>query len=184
MATHGSGRELRATTDEIAPLLGNQLESSSPSTFAQNVPAARLVVYVFYFLALELGQTLPKNALHQVVEETLCQEMHGRSDAKFCGGNNDVQSALAVLFGWYNTAQLLPGLSSFFFFFFCERRPIWMFDLQGFAVGLITAVPYALLADIYGQKPFIVLNAFGLSIMSAAVRIICKSKIAMSTLVC
>lgn len=51
-----------------------------------------------------------------------------------------------------------------------------MFDLQGIAVGLITAVPYALLADIYGQKPFIVLNAFGLTITSAAVRIICKSK--------
>lgn len=119
MAPHGSGRERRAATDdEVVPLLGHQSESSSPSTFAQDVPAARLIAYVFYFLALELGQTLPKNALHQVVEENLCQDMYGRSDAEFCGGNNDVQSALAVLFGWYNTAQLLPGLSLIPFFFF------------------------------------------------------------------
>lgn len=58
-----------------------------------------------------------------------------------------------------------------------------MFHLHGIAVGLITAVPYGLLADTYGQKPFIVLSAFGSVIVSAAARIICKSKITLSTFV-
>lgn len=121
MAPQGSCTERRAATGEDAPLLGHRLEPGRPSAFTQNIPIARLVVYVLYFLALELGQSLPGTALHQVVEESLCQEMYGRSDAEFCGGDNAVQSALAVLFGWYNTAQLLPGLFLFpFFFLFCS----------------------------------------------------------------
>lgn len=137
MALHGSSRERRraAATDEAAPLLGDQLESSSsPATFfTQKVPVARLVVYVFFFLALELGQTLPLNALRQVVEETLCQEMHGRSDAEFCGGKSDVQSTLAVLFGWHNTALLLPGLSyvSFFLSFSFSLSLLVKYELFG-----------------------------------------------------
>ncbi|KAK8147944.1 hypothetical protein G3M48_000642 [Beauveria asiatica] len=136
--------------EESAPLLGQltrPLQQSSRSPFTRPVSVVTTLVYVVYFVMLELTQSLPGNALHQVVEENLCRDMHGRSDAEFCGADNDVQSALAVLFGWHGTAQLVPGL--------------------------LTAIPYALLADRYGQKPFIILNAFGIALAAAGDRIIC-----------
>ncbi|KAM0745507.1 hypothetical protein ACQRIT_000891 [Beauveria bassiana] len=138
---------------ETAPLLGHdtppplQQKSSRPSPFTRRVSVVTILVYVVYFVALELSQSLPGNAFHQVVEENLCRDMHGRADAEFCGADNDVQSALAVLFAWHGTVQLLPGL--------------------------LTAIPYALLADRYGQKPFIIINAFGVALAAAGDRFIC-----------
>ncbi|KAM3539612.1 hypothetical protein ARSEF1564_007483 [Beauveria bassiana] len=138
---------------ETAPLLGHdtppplQQKSSRPSPFTRPVSVVTILVYVVYFVALELSQSLPGNAFHQVVEENLCRDMHGRADAEFCGADNDVQSALAVLFAWHGTVQLLPGL--------------------------LTAIPYALLADRYGQKPFIIINAFGVALAAAGDRFIC-----------
>ncbi|KAM3465988.1 hypothetical protein MY5147_009159 [Beauveria neobassiana] len=136
---------------ETAPLLGHDTpplqQSSRPSPFTRPVSVVTILVYVVYFVALELSQSLPGNAFHQVVEENLCRDMHGRADAEFCGADNDVQSALAVLFAWHGTVQLLPGL--------------------------LTAIPYALLADRYGQKPFIIINAFGVALAAAGDRFIC-----------
>lgn len=137
--------------DETAPLLGHDtptlLQQSSRSPFTRPVSVVTTLVYVVYSVMLELSQSLPGNAFHQVVEENLCRDMHGRTDVEFCGADNDVQSALAVLFAWHGTAQLVPGL--------------------------LTAIPYALLADRYGQKPFIILNAFGIALAAAGDRIIC-----------
>ncbi|OAA52990.1 Major facilitator superfamily [Cordyceps fumosorosea ARSEF 2679] len=136
---------------ETAALLGHHTpplqQSSRRSPFTRPVSVVTILVYIVYFVALELSQSLPGNAFHQVVEENLCRDMHGRTDAEFCGADNDVQSALAVLFAWHGTAQLVPGL--------------------------LTAIPYALLADRYGQKPFIILNTFGIALAAAGDRLIC-----------
>lgn len=109
-ASDDSARHL---ADESAPLLGDdeseQLSKRSP--FTQPISALNIAVYISYFIALELGQTFPAHAFHQVVEENLCRLLHGRTDADYCGAADDVQSALAVLMGWYTTAQLVPGLS-------------------------------------------------------------------------
>ncbi|KAJ4154923.1 hypothetical protein LMH87_000194 [Akanthomyces muscarius] len=140
----------RLPADENAPLLGDddtEHRQSKCSPFTQPISALNIAVYISYFIALELGQTFPANAFHQAVEENLCRELHGRTDAKYCGAADDVQSELAVLLGWYSTAQLTPGL--------------------------LCAIPYALLADRYGQKPFFVLNAFGMAVAVAFSRIIC-----------
>ncbi|OAA49720.1 hypothetical protein BBO_01355 [Beauveria brongniartii RCEF 3172] len=135
---------------EAAPLLGHHtppLQQSSRLPFTRPVSVGTILVYVVYFVTLELAQSLPRTAFHQVVEENLCRGMHGRTDVEFCGADNDVQSALAVLFGWHGAVQLVPGL--------------------------LTAIPYALLADRYGQRPFIILNAFGIALAAAGDRIIC-----------
>lgn len=102
----------RLLADESAPLLGDaeSEQQSKRSPFTQPISALNIAVYISYFIALELGQAFPANAFHQVVEENLCRGLHGRTDADYCGAADDVQSELAVLMGWYTTAQLIPGL--------------------------------------------------------------------------
>ncbi|KAJ3498983.1 hypothetical protein NLG97_g702 [Lecanicillium saksenae] len=133
--------------DEATVLLDEEAEAASASPFTQKITALNIAVYICYIISAEIGQTLSAKALHQVVEENLCREMYGRTDAKFCGAADDVQSEHAVVMGWYSTAQLVPGL--------------------------ICAIPYALLADRYGQKPFFVLNEFGMALAATFARIIC-----------
>ncbi|PMB72370.1 hypothetical protein BM221_002473 [Beauveria bassiana] len=56
---------------ETAPLLGHdtppplQQKSSRPSPFTRPVSVVTILVYVVYFVALELSQSLPGNAFHQ-----------------------------------------------------------------------------------------------------------------------
>lgn len=96
---------------EDAPLLGerpSRLGSQSfQSLFIRHIPTTSILLYVCFFLMLELGQSLPANSLIQVVEEALCREMRGTSD---CGADDNVQGSLAILMGWYHTFMILPGL--------------------------------------------------------------------------
>ncbi|PTB34895.1 uncharacterized protein TrAFT101_008153 [Trichoderma asperellum] len=129
---------------DATPLLGDRSSRGFQSLFTRQIPTASLLLYVCLFLVMELGGSLPANSLVQVVEEALCREMRGAPD---CGADDDVQSSLAILMGWYHTAMILPGL--------------------------LTVLPYGMLADRYGQKPFLVLSTFGIALTGACVRIIC-----------
>ncbi|KAM0457319.1 hypothetical protein ACHAO4_003117 [Trichoderma viride] len=126
---------------EATPLLGDRSSRGFQSLFTHHIPVASLILYVCLFLAMELGNSLPANSLIQVVEGALCR---GAAD---CAANDDVQSSLAILMGWYQAAMILPGL--------------------------LTVLPYGMLADRYGQKPFLVLSTFGTALTGACVRVIC-----------
>lgn len=89
---------------EATPLLGDRSSRGFQSLFTHHIPVASLFLYVCLFLAMELGNSLPANSLVQVVEEALCR---GAAD---CAANDDVQSSLAILMGWYHAAMILPGL--------------------------------------------------------------------------
>lgn len=97
--------------DEAAPLLGGtRANEGKGSIFTQHVPTFALFVYPLYLIALDLGQMMPTNAQHQAVEEILCREILGLTDAAACGASNAVQGELAIVTGWYETAMLIPGL--------------------------------------------------------------------------
>lgn len=89
---------------EATPLLGDRSSRGFQSLFTHHIPVASLILYVCLFLAMELGNSLPANSLIQVVEGALCR---GAAD---CAANDDVQSSLAILMGWYQAAMILPGL--------------------------------------------------------------------------
>ncbi|OAR00487.1 hypothetical protein LLEC1_00812 [Akanthomyces lecanii] len=143
--------------DENAPLLGDDESEhqSKRSPVTQPISGFDIAVYISYFIALKLGQTFPVNAFHQVGKENLCRELHGRTDAGYCGAADDVQSELAVLMGWYTTAQLIPGVSV----------SIALRDLLCFTYGPLRI------------KPFIVLDAFKMAVATACARIICDASI-------
>lgn len=157
---------------DATPLLGDRSSRGFQSLFTRQIPTASLLLYVCLFLVMELGGSLPANSLVQVVEEGLCREMRGAPD---CGADDDVQSSLAILMGWYHTAMILPGLSiiSPLPQLFLESS-IYITSLLTITEGLLTVLPYGMLADRYGQKPFLVLSTFGIALTGACVRIICK----------
>lgn len=119
-AEEPSATQQSVAADEASPLLGARAESK-PSLFTQPVSVVTLAIYVLFLLSLELGMSLPANALTQVVEENICRQIHDRVDTKLCGNDDDVQSKLALLMGWYHTAMLVPGMScSAWLFLNCE----------------------------------------------------------------
>lgn len=158
---------------EATPLLGDRSSRGFQSLFTHHIPVASLLLYVCLFLVMELGNSLPANSLVQVVEEALCQEVRGTLD---CGADDDVQSSLAILMGWYHTVMILPGLSTIsplqqFFF----KSSIYVTNLLTITEGLLTVLPYGMLADRYGQRPFLVMSTFGIALTGACVRIMCKT---------
>ncbi|KAJ6779517.1 hypothetical protein PWT90_06368 [Aphanocladium album] len=135
-----------SSADETAALLGGESEQSSASPFTQKITVLDIAAYISYMISMELGQSFSANALHQVVEENLCREMYGRTDAKFCGAADDVQSEHAVLMGWYRTAQLVPGFWPSIF----PIHIIWIAPLLYFIGGGIDVSNALLFANLTG----------------------------------
>ncbi|KAL6886017.1 hypothetical protein GGI43DRAFT_418522 [Trichoderma evansii] len=92
---------------EATPLLGDRSSRGFQSLLTYHIPVTSLLLYICLFLVMELGNSVPANSLVQAVEKALCREMRGALD---CGADDDVQSSLAILMGWYHTVMILPGL--------------------------------------------------------------------------
>ncbi|KAM0463102.1 hypothetical protein ACHAPV_003228 [Trichoderma viride] len=128
---------------EATPLLGDRSSRGFQSLFTHHIPVASLILYVCLFLAMELGNSLPANSLIQVVEGALCR---GAAD---CAANDDVQSSLAILMGWYQAAMILPALTGFWPETF-SIHALWATQLLYFIGGGLPATNAIVFANITG----------------------------------
>lgn len=138
--------------DETAPLLRADSSDSSlsatahPSTDPNSRRATRVVVLVcFVIVAVDFGYVLSIAPQTEIFESIICARLHP-GDQKNCK-TPDVQGELALLIGWQETFNQLPGV--------------------------IFAVPYGLIADSYGRKPVLLLSLIGLILEEASIRLIC-----------
>ncbi|KAK2603871.1 hypothetical protein QQS21_003906 [Conoideocrella luteorostrata] len=122
---------------EWGPLLPNSHAPHAPS-LATRPPVPVILCFVLNIL-LETGLYLITIALNQILEENICQsitpDVRGADDPR-CKGSI-VQSELSLIRGWQVTFDIVPGL--------------------------LTAVPYGLLADRH-DKEFVL----GLSVLGGA----------------
>ena len=110
-------------------------------------------------VTLDFGNYLSVAPQLQAFESIICQRLHPELFANIPGGglplvaspsckSADVQGDLALLKGWMNTFDQLPGI--------------------------ILALPYGLMADRIGRKPVLAMSLLGIIMEEIAIRFICK----------
>ncbi|KAE8150842.1 major facilitator superfamily domain-containing protein [Aspergillus avenaceus] len=93
-------------------------------------------------VAVDFGSALTLAPQIALFESLICRRLGGGGDCK----SPEVQGELALLIGWKETLDQLPGI--------------------------IVALPYGLAADRFGRKP-ILLGLFGLVLEEIAIRLVC-----------
>ncbi|KAL4942933.1 hypothetical protein BDV06DRAFT_211436 [Aspergillus oleicola] len=125
---------------EREPLLGGRSSSPAPLSPAQR----RLILLVcFSIVAADFGNALALAPQISIYESLICRWFSDGVDCKSPG----VQGELALVTGWKETVDQLPGI--------------------------ILALPYGLAADRIGRKPILVLALSGLFLEDIAIRLVC-----------
>ncbi|PWY83292.1 MFS transporter [Aspergillus sclerotioniger CBS 115572] len=121
--------------------------------------AHRVLLYACLIaVTLDFGNYLSVAPQLQAFESIICQRLHPELFAYTPGGglplvaspsckSADVQGDLALLKGWMNTFDQLPGI--------------------------ILALPYGLMADRIGRKPVLAMSLLGIVMEEIAIRLIC-----------
>lgn len=107
-----------------------------------------LFLVCIVIVTIDLGGALSVAPQTQILEDIVCRALHrdAVSSASTCKGV-DVQSELALINGWKETFDQIPGI--------------------------ILALPYGFMADRVGRKQVAMLSMLGLTMQEVAVRIIC-----------
>jgi len=156
----------RGSFEEGAPLLVDPESTtprpSSPAPLAkkeqQSKPWVLLVVLVYLFIAIvDVGAFLAEPPKTRIFEATLCLRYYEENDPSKIGSDgsvpeglckvDEVQQKLAMIFGWQDMFDAIPGL--------------------------VLAVPVGALADKWGRKWIFVFSLVGLQLNSAWVLLIC-----------
>ncbi|OOQ84586.1 MFS transporter [Penicillium brasilianum] len=131
---------------EQAPLLGphggDAIQDATPTPLS---PAhLRLLLLVcISIVAADFGNSLTLAPQISIFESLICRRIGAGDDCKA----PEVQGELALLIGWKETIDQLPGI--------------------------ILALPYGIVADRIGRKPILVLCLIGLVLEEVAIRLVC-----------
>jgi MFS family permease len=143
--------------NESSPLLppSNEQETASSTSYNGKItPLRRLAVGLFYvavFLVFEISILLVSVPMSPIQEAIICRKYYpdAAKTSPVCK-SEVVQSELSMLKGWEITFGLLPGM--------------------------LTAVPYGMVADKYGFKVVLGLSLLGLTLSQAIDIVICMSQ--------
>lgn len=107
-----------------------------------------LFLVCIVIITIDFGDALSVAPQTQILEDIVCRALHRDTviSASTCKGI-DVQSELALINGWKETFDQIPGI--------------------------ILALPYGFMADRVGRKQVAMLSMLGLTMQEVAVRIIC-----------
>ncbi|KAB8257987.1 major facilitator superfamily domain-containing protein [Aspergillus pseudonomiae] len=136
-----TGRAIEEPTEE-EPLLGHVHDVSSPKHFLSGYQRLLLLVGIS-IVAADFGNALTVAPQIAIFESLICYQPGGGGDCK----SPEVQGELALLIGWKDTIDQLPGI--------------------------ILALPYGLAADRFGRKPILLLCLAGLVLEEVAIRLVC-----------
>jgi MFS family permease len=150
----GSEETSRATDDGHQAPTGESDSHSDSANVRVIFPLRNIAlcgVVVLVLVMIEAAALLISIPLNQVIEANICRQL--RPDLELqssaCGDDGDVQGELAMLTGWNTTFALLAGI--------------------------ITAIPFGIMADKYGRKSGLCLCVLGITMAESATVIICKS---------
>jgi hypothetical protein len=113
----------------------------------------------------------------QLFEEIICRQYyttigalsaHDQLDRELCK-IEPVQSELALINGWTDTFQTIPGKAP------VESLRILTRITHRFPIGLLLALPHGALADRIGRKPILLLGMTGCILGECWTRIVCES---------
>lgn len=90
-----------------------------------------------------------------------------------------VQSELALINGWTDTFQTIPGRS---FWIVDSGAPCIIHESHMFLTGILLALPYGALADRIGRKPVLLLGMAGCLLGETWVRFVCETKRPITTI--
>ncbi|KAJ5358647.1 major facilitator superfamily domain-containing protein [Penicillium cataractarum] len=131
---------------EQAPLLGphggDATQDASPTPLS-HAHLRLLVLVCISIVAADFGNSLTLAPQISIFESLICRRIGVGGDCK----SPEVQGELALLIGWKETIDQLPGI--------------------------IFALPYGLAADRIGRKPILVLCLIGLVLEEVAIRLVC-----------
>ncbi|KAL4952822.1 major facilitator superfamily domain-containing protein [Aspergillus filifer] len=139
-------------TTETTALLPPEPQSQPPSQ-PEHPNAHNIALLVFIVaITIDFGDYLSTTPRTQILENIICHNLH--PDAATASNPNppickdaDVQSELALINGWKETFDLLPGI--------------------------ILALPYGVMADRWGRKKVLLLSLLGLVLQEGCLRLIC-----------
>lgn len=150
----------RGSTDERTCLLSPTDQSASfPLSSPDKKPWVRLVVLVFLLVSIiDVGGFLSDAPKTRVFEENICLVYYRQHDPSQIGSDgsvpeklckvDEVQQKLAMIFGWQDMFDAVPGI--------------------------FLAVPYGALADRVGRKWIFTVSLLGLQLSSVWILVICE----------
>ena len=128
--------------EEQTPLLAGGNDFQEPKIYYRRKITLLCILIVFVF---ETGAGLLQPALNAVVEERICHEMYPAmgnalkpSHIEINCKLSEVQAKLAMLRGWQTALDCIPGV--------------------------LTTIPYGILADRWGRRRVLILSLFGVSV--------------------
>ncbi|RAL15484.1 MFS general substrate transporter [Aspergillus homomorphus CBS 101889] len=140
------------TQDENAPLLGTDQVPRTSASSSQKL--AVMVTASMLILAMDFGFYLTAAPQTKIFEDIVCRNymaaLGNPADAVPTEGvckSEPVQSELALVNGWKETSDVLPGI--------------------------LLSVPYGVLADRWGRKPVLLLGILGILLGEIWVRVVC-----------
>jgi MFS family permease len=158
---------------ETEPLLANTVRDVPQS---QSLNSKKLVVSIIcatMLLATDFGFFMAQAPQTAIFEEIICRNHGLRSrDAATIDGVDPckselVQGELALILGWKDTFDVLPGefgVRQFRVF------PVLTVD----CVGILLSLPFGILSDHWGRKPVLKLSVLGLALSETWLRVVCK----------
>ncbi|KAJ9483350.1 hypothetical protein VN97_g10057 [Penicillium thymicola] len=132
-------------TDETAPLLGSH--TIKPSQHPKKLLIS--IVCVIFLLSADFGFFMSTAPQMAVYEEIICRDYQATlvpPEANPCK-SDAVQGELALVIGYQNTFDVLPGL--------------------------ILSLPYGVMSDRWGRRPLLYLSLLGILLGEIWVRIVC-----------
>ncbi|KAL4935447.1 major facilitator superfamily domain-containing protein [Aspergillus oleicola] len=139
-------------TTETTPLLPPQPQPAQASTTHPLRHNAHKILLLVFMVAItiDFGDCLSTTPRTQILENIICHNFHPdtatTSNPSQCK-DADVQSELALINGWKDTFDQLPGI--------------------------ILALPYGFMADRVGRKKVLLLSLLGLVLQEGCLRLIC-----------
>jgi hypothetical protein len=102
--------------DEHSHLLGSNGDADDANNDGANSTAlwpliSTGLLYGLFMVFIELAGSLSALPFKQLLEDAICSEIRDRSSSQDCGGDDQVQSRLALLLAWSGAATMVPGKS-------------------------------------------------------------------------
>lgn len=162
------------THDEDTPLLGTEDAQTTSTSRSQKLTV--MIAASTLILAMDFGFYLTAAPQIKIFESIVCHDYlavigkpPGTTLTEDICKSEPVQSELALVNGWKDTSDVLPGMM-------INRILICPYycRLMAYVVGILFSVPYGVLADRWGRKPVLLLGILGTLLGESWVRVVCK----------